>query len=326
MDNFRGYLLRRLLYSLMTIWVIATLVFLLFRSMPGDPTFMIIDPTFPPETRQHLLESFGLDRPVSEQYLRYLGNLVQGDFGVSFFSRRPVSQELGDRLMATVILSAASFLFAYPVGIVSGAFLASRRGKWIENVGISVALFFRSAPLFWTGMLAVMIFSYHLGWLPHSGMRSIGAQYSNEFERFINADFLRHLLLPMIVSGLYFTALPLLLLRNSVLETMNEDYIELVRAKGLSERTILYKHAVRNGILPVVTAAAVHIGLALSGMTVIEVVFSWPGLGRTIVQAVERQDFPVAQGAFLLLALMVLVMNFIADIAYVYLDPRISYR
>lgn len=121
-------------------------------------------------------------------------------------------------------------------------------------------------------------------------------------------------------------ALPLLLLRNSVLETMNEDYIELVRAKGLSERAILYKHAVRNGILPVVTAAAVHIGLALGGMTVLEVVFSWPGLGRTIVQAVQRQDFPVAQGAFLMLAFMVLLMNFLADLAYVYLDPRISYN
>ena len=326
MENFRGYLLRRVFYSLITIWVIATLVFVLFRSMPGDPTVMIVDPTFPPETRQQLLESFGLDRPIGEQYLRFLGNAVQGDFGVSFFSRRPVSQEIGDRVMATVILSTASFLFAYPIGIIGGAFLASRRGKLSENVGITAALFFRSAPLFWTGMLAMTIFSYHLGWLPHSGMRSIGAQYSNEFERFVNIDFLKHLILPMVVSGLYFVAMPLLLLRNSVLETLNEDYIELVRAKGLSERQILYKHAVRNGILPVVTAAATHVGLALGGMTVIEVVFSWPGLGRTIVQAVERQDYPVAQGAFLLLAVMVLVMNFIADIAYVYLDPRISYH
>lgn len=325
MNNFRGYLLRRLFYSLITLWVIATLVFLLFRAMPGDPTLMIIDPTFPPETRQQLLSQFGLDRPVFEQYVRYLQNLTQGDFGVSFFSRRPVAQELGDRVLNTVILGVASFLFAYPLGIAGGAFLASKRGTWIENVGISVTLFFRSAPLFWTAMLGVTIFSFYLGLVPHSGMRTIGAQWTNDFEKFANADFLHHLILPVIVSGLYSMALPLLLLRNSVLETMNEDYIELVRAKGVSERAILYKHAVRNGILPVVTAAAVHIGLALGGMTVIEVVFSWPGLGRTIVQAVQRQDFPVAQGAFLMLAVMVLLMNFIADIAYVYLDPRISY-
>lgn len=326
MNNFRGYLLRRAFYSIVTIWVIATLVFLLFRAMPGDPTLLIVDPTFPQETREQLLASFGLDRPIGEQYLRYLQNLVQGDLGVSFFSKRPVTQELGDRVMATVVLSVASFLFAYPLGIAGGAFLASRRGTWIESVGISVTLFFRSAPLFWTAMLAVTIFSFHLGWFPHSGMRTIGAQYTNDFERFVNIDFLRHLFLPVLVSGLYFMALPLLLLRNSVLETMNEDYIELVRAKGLSERAILYKHAVRNGILPVVTAAAVHIGLALGGMTVLEVVFSWPGLGRTIVQAVQRQDFPVAQGAFLMLAFMVLLMNFLADLAYVYLDPRISYN
>lgn len=325
MDNFRGYLLRRLFYSLITIWVVATLVFLLFRAMPGDPSIFIVDPTFPPETRARILNDFGLDRPLGEQYLLYLQNLLQGDLGVSFFSKRPVVQELGDRVMSTVVLALASFMFAYPLGIVGGAFLASKRGKRIEGLGIVVTLFFRSAPLFWTGMLAVTIFSFQLGWFPHSGMRTIGSQYSNDLERFLHPDFLRHLVLPVVVSGLYFMALPLLLLRNSVLETMNEDYIELVRAKGLSERAILYKHGVRNGILPVVTAAATHIGLALSGMTVIEVVFSWPGLGRTIVQAVERQDFPVAQGAFLMLALMVLLMNFLADIAYVYLDPRINY-
>lgn len=326
MDNFRGYLLRRIFQSLFTLWIIATLVFLLFRAMPGDPALLIVDPTFPPETRERLLASFGLDRPLPEQYLRYLQNLVSGDLGVSFFSRRPVVQELGDRVLNTTVLALASFLFAYPLGIFFGAFLASKRGKWVENVGISATLFFRSAPLFWTGMLAVTIFSYYLGWFPHSGMRSVGYQAANDFEKFVNLDFLRHLILPTVVSGLYFMALPLLLLRNTVLETMNEDYIELARAKGLSDRTVLYRHAVRNGLLPVVTAAAVHIGLALGGMTVIEVVFSWPGLGRTIVQAVERQDFPVAQGAFLMLAVMVLLMNFIADIAYVYLDPRINYR
>lgn len=326
MENFRGFILRRLFHSLITIWVIATLVFLLFRAIPGDPTLRIVDPTFPPETREQLLSKFGLDRPITEQYILYLRNLLTGDLGVSFFSRRPVAVELGDRIMNTMILALGSFLFAYPLGIAGGAFLAARRGSWIENIGITIALFFRSAPLFWTAMIAVTIFSFHLGWFPHSGMRSIGYQAANDFEKFVNLDFLHHLILPVVVSGLYFMALPLLLVRNTVLETLNEDYIELVRAKGLPERTVMFKHAVRNAILPVVTAAAVYIGLALGGMTVIEVVFSWPGLGRTIVQAVQRLDFPVAQGAFLLLSFMVLLMNFIADILYVYLDPRISYK
>jgi ABC-type dipeptide/oligopeptide/nickel transport system permease component len=326
MENLRRFVIRRFFHSLITIWVIATLVFLLFRAMPGDPALRIVDPTFPAETRQQLLAKFGLDRPVTEQYVLYLRNLLVGDLGVSFFSRRPVAVELGDRVMNTVVLALGSFLFAYPLGIAGGAFLAARRGTWIESVGITIALFFRSAPLFWTAMIAVTIFSFYLGWLPHSGMRSIGYQAANDFEKFVNLDFARHMILPVVVSGLYFMALPMLLLRNTVLETLNEDYIELARAKGLPERVVMFRHAVRNAILPVVTAAAVYIGLALGGMTVIEVVFSWPGLGRTIVQAVQRLDFPVAQGAFLILALMVLLMNFIADLLYVYLDPRISYK
>src|SRR5687768_14911758 len=141
MDNFRGYLLRRFLYSLLTLWVVATMIFLLFRVMPGDPALRIVDPTFPPETRDQLLASFGLDRPIGEQYILYLQNLSQGNFGVSFFSRRPVTQEIGDRVANTVILATVSFLFAYPLGIAGGAFLASKRGTWIENVGITVALF-----------------------------------------------------------------------------------------------------------------------------------------------------------------------------------------
>jgi peptide/nickel transport system permease protein len=326
MGNIRGFIVRRLIHSVITIWVIATLVFVLFRATPGDPTALIIDPTFPPETRQQLLESYGLDRSDFEQYVFYLRNLARGDLGVSFFSRRPVVQEIGDRLLNTMILSLAAFLVAYPLGIFGGALLAARRGTWFETVGTVLALFFRSAPLFWTGMLALMIFSFQLGWFPHAGIRSIGYQAANDFEKYVSLDFLRHLFLPALVSGLYFTALPMLLLRNTVLEVLNEDFIELARAKGLSERAILYRHAVRNALLPVVTAAAVYIGLALGGMTVIEVVFSWPGLGRTIVQAVQRQDFPVAQAAFLLLAMMVLVMNFIADLVYAYLDPRITYR
>jgi peptide/nickel transport system permease protein len=326
MTNFQAFLVRRIFHSLITILVIATMVFLLFKAVPGDPTAAIIDPTFPADVRAELQSRFGLDRPVWQQYLFYLKNLVQGDMGLSFYSRRPVTTEIGDRVVNTLILSLGSFLFAYPLGILGGAFLATRRGKWQETIGVTLTLFFRSAPLFWTGMLALTIFSFHLGWLPHAGMRTVGYTAANDFEKYFSLDFLRHLLLPMLVGGLYFSALPLLLVRNTVLELLDEDFILFARAKGLPSYIVLFKHAVRNSILPVVTAAAVYIGLALGGMTVIEVVFSWPGLGRTIVQAVQRQDFPVAQGAFLILAVMVSIMNFLADLAYAYLDPRITYR
>lgn len=326
MNGYRAYLIRRIIYSIITVLVIATLIFLLFRAIPGDPTSMIVDPTFPDDVREEMLKRFGLDKSVWQQYLFYMGNLFRGDLGVSFFSRRPVLTELGDHALNTLVLAFAAFLFAYPIGIAGGAFLATRRGKNIDSIGISISLFFRSAPIFWVGMIAITIFSYNLGWLPHSGMRSIGYEASNAFETFFNLDFLRHLLLPAVVAGLYFAALPLLLTRNTMLDVLDEDYIDLARAKGLSERRIVTHHALRNAILPVVTAAAVYIGLALGGIAVIEVVFSWPGLGREIVQAVSRRDFPVAQGAFLLLAIMVSVMNLVADITYAYLDPRITYK
>jgi peptide/nickel transport system permease protein len=326
MSGFQAYLLRRIIHSLITIWVILTIVFILFRAAPGDPSIYLVDATFPPEVRQQVLQRFGLDKPVWEQYLLYIRNAVQGDLGLSFFSRRPVIQELGDRFLNTAILALASFLIAYPLGTAAGAYLASKRGTKLEAAGIATALFFRSAPQFWTGMMALTIFSFYLGWFPNARMRSVGYEAANVFEKFVSLDFLHHLFLPALVSGLYFAALPLLLMRNTVLEVLNEDFIELVRAKGLSESAILFKHGVRNAILPIVTAAAVYIGLALGGMAVIEVVFSWPGLGREIVRAVKVGDYPLAQGSFLMLAIMISLMNLIADMLYAYLDPRITYK
>jgi ABC-type dipeptide/oligopeptide/nickel transport system permease component len=326
MTGFRGFIIRRVFHSLITIWVILTVVFVLFRAAPGDPSLRIADATFPPAVRQQILERFGLDKPVWQQYLIYMRNVVQGDLGLSFFTRRPVSQELADRFWNTAILAMASFLIAYPLGAVMGAYLASKRGTKLESLAIAFSLFFRSAPLYWTGMLALTYFSFTLGWFPNGRIRDVGYVASNAFEKYVSLDFLHHLALPAIVAGLYFAALPLLLMRNTVLEVLNEDFIELARAKGLSENAVLFRHGVRNAVLPIVTAAAVYIGLALGGMAVIEVVFSWPGLGREIVAAVKGGDYPVAQGAFLMLAVMISLMNLIADVLYGYLDPRITYQ
>jgi peptide/nickel transport system permease protein len=326
MKGFRGFLIQRLLFAIFTIWVITTIVFVLFRAVPGDPTTYIVDSTFPPEVRQEILHEFGLDKPLWQQYGIYIWNLLRGDLGVSFASHRPVIQELGEVLPNTLILAFTSFMIAYPLGALIGAFLASKRGKWADSLGISLALFFRSAPLFWTGMVALTIFSFKLGWVPIGRMREVGYVASSGLDKYLNLDFLHHLIMPSLVAGIYFAALPLMLTRNTVLEILGEDYIELVRAKGLSERTILLRHGVRNAMLPVVTAAAVYIGLAVAGMVELEVVFSWPGLGRAIVLAVQLHDYPVAQGAFLLLAIMVSVMSLLADLAYGYLDPRITYK
>lgn len=326
MKGFRAFLIRRFLFSIFTIWVITTLVFILFRLMPGDPSTYIVDATFPPEVRQEILHDFGLDKPILEQYVIYMGKLLKGDLGLSFTSNKPVSQEIGEVLLNTLILSLTSFLIAYPLGALFGAFLASKRGKFADSAGISLTLFFRSSPLFWTGMLALTILSFKLGLFPNGRMREIGYVATSGIDKYLSLDFLHHLILPALVAGIYFAALPLMLTRNTVLEVLREDYIELARAKGLSERTILLRHGVRNAILPVVTAAAVYIGMAVAGMVEIEVVFSWPGIGRAIVLAVQQHNYPVAQGAFLLLAIMVSIMNFVADLVYGYLDPRITYN
>jgi peptide/nickel transport system permease protein len=326
MKGFRAFLIQRIIFAIFTVWIITTLVFVLFRAVPGDPTTYIVDSTFPPEVRQEILRKFGLDKPVWQQYGIYIWNLLRGDLGFSFATHKPVIEEIGQVLPNTLILALTSFLISYPLGALIGGFLASKRGKWEDTLGIALSLFFRSAPLFWTGMIALTIFSFKLGWFPSGRMREMGYIATSGLGKYLNLDFLHHLIMPSLVAGLYFAALPLMLTRNTVLEVLEEDYIELVRAKGLSERTILFRHGVRNAILPVVTAAAVYIGLAVAGMVELEVVFSWPGLGRAIVLAVRSHDYPVAQGAFLLLAIMVSVMSLLADLAYAYLDPRITYN
>lgn len=320
------YLVRRLAQMVVTLWIIATLIFVLLRMAPGDPASVIIDPTFPASVKAQLMHEYGLDKSVPEQYLLYVKNLATGNFGVSFFSREPVIDDIAGKALNTATLALAAFLFAYPLGIAAGAYLANRRKTWKEAVGLSVAMFFRSAPGFWVGMLALMLFSFKLGWFPAAGMRDAGYDSSGTLDTFFSLDFLHHLMLPAIVAGLEFLVLPLLLTRTSMLDVLDEDYVELARAKGLSRRRIQYHHALRNAMLPVVTEAAVFIGLAFGALTVIEVVFSWPGLGREIALAVTRHDYPVAQAAFLLLAVLVSVMNVVADLLYRRLDPRISFR
>ncbi len=325
MQGFRGYIIMRVLQSIITVLAIATILFFLFRAAPGDPVDYMIDPTFPPEVKEQVRARFGLDKPVSEQYVKYMWNLLQGDMGYSFFSQRPVTRVIADRVWNTLILALTSFLIAYPLGVFVGAILATKRNTAVDSGGITISLFFRSAPLFWTGMIFITIFSLKLGLFPYARMREVGYEADNLFQTYFSLDFLHHLILPALVAGLYLAALPMLLMRNSVLETLDEDYIELARAKGLKERVVLFRHAGRNAILPIVTAAAVYIGMALGGMVVIEVVFNWPGLGKTIVDAVTAKDYPLAQGAFIMLAIMVSFMNLVADLLYGYLDPRITY-
>jgi peptide/nickel transport system permease protein len=322
----RRYLLRRFLQNALTLVVVVTLIFVLFRTLPGDPSTVLIDPLAPAEVRQEMTRRLGLDRPLWEQYALYVRDLLQGDMGRSFLRQRPVTEALGEKIVNTLVLVLATFLVAYTVGAAGGVFLAWKRGERTEIVGNALVLLFRSAPVFWSGILAIMLFSFVLDLLPLGGMRSVGQGGEAGLARFASWDFVYHLILPVTVGALHFCGLPLLLVRNTVLEIMGEDFMEMARAKGMPTRTLIFKHALRNALLPAVTASALFIGWAMGGMVLIEYVFSWPGLGQEIVTAVNNRDYPLAQGAFIFISVLVMSLNFIADALYGYLDPRVRVR
>ena len=306
------------------LWAVATLTFLLFRLMPGDPTLNFLSPTFTDETRAALLKSFGLDKPLWEQYLIYLGQLLRGDFGRSFLQAAPVSDVLWAALPNTVTLTLVSLCIAYAFGIIAGAFLAFRRGALVEATAIPVALATRAAPEFWLGMLVLALFAFQLGWFPTGGAVSPGGSLGSLGTRLTSADFWWHLCLPALTLTLFLQGLPLLLMRATMLEVMNDEFIVMARMKGLSRWSIVMRHAARNALLPVVTAFALGLGASIGGNVVIETVFAWPGIGRVLVQAVQGADYPVAQGAFIMIAFVLVIMNTVADLAYAWLDPRVS--
>ncbi len=322
--NRARYLLRRLLQALLALFIIATLLFFLFRLGLPDPTAALITEGLSLEEREMVRARFGLDRPLFEQYLIYLGNIVQGDFGFSFSYRAPVADIIWERLANTLVLMLSAILIAYAIGVPLGAWLSWRRGSGTDTAGIILGLMFRSAPMFWTGMMAILIFGVSLGWFPTSGMRPLPYEATGFFDKIFTLDFLAHLILPALIVALYYLGSPLLIMRNTMMEVYGEDFIEMARAKGLPERRILYHHAARNALLPVVTQLAVTIGLAAGGQVVVEVVFSWPGLGREILNAVRTSDFPLAQASFLIMAAFVITLNLLVDILYTTLDPRVT--
>lgn len=298
----------------------------MFRILPGDPTTMFVDAALPQEAREAVLEQFGLDKPLSEQYFLYMKNFVQGDFGISFSSREPVVDLIGDYLFPTIFLMGFTILLALIIAIIFGALTAWYRGTKFEGIVISIALFFRSAPVFWIGMVALAFFSYQLNLFPIGGMYEPGEGGSGFFDTYFSLAFFHHLLLPSLVGAAYYIATPMLVMRSSLIEIMEDDFIELNRAKGLSETSLLFKHGVRNALLPVVTEIALLVGFAIGGQVLIEVVFNWPGIGRLIVDSIQRNDYPVAQATFFLMGVIVISLNLLADILYGYLDPRVSYK
>jgi peptide/nickel transport system permease protein len=318
-------LLSRLGSGLFVLWAVVTLCFLMFRLMPGDPTLNYIEPTMTEEQRQDMLRAFGLDRPLHEQYVLYLLQLVQGNLGQSFLHGRPVLEMVLEAFPLTVVLTLSALVIAYVFGIVAGAWLAWKRGRMAEAVAIPLVLATRAAPEFWLGMLMLAAFAFALGWFPSGGAATAGAEHASLLARLTSADFLHHLVLPAATLAVYLQGLPLLLMRSTMLEVMQDEFVTMARMKGLSEWTIVMRHAARNALLPVATAFALGVGGSVGGNVVIETVFAWPGLGRMLVSAVQGADYPLAQGTFLLIAAVLVVMNIIADLLYSVLDPRVSH-
>lgn len=319
-----SYLARRLLYLVINLWVLITIAFFLFRLLPGNPADFLIDPLLTdPERRAAVMERLGLNDPLLVQYFKYLAALLQGDLGTSFRTNLPVTEIVGRSFANTMVLVVVMFVVAYSVGITVGAYFASRRGALAERIGGTLALVVRGAPAFFIGVLLILLFSAQLGWLPSTGMRSGNYSESNLWAVYTSPDFLRHLILPVATAAITACVAPMILMRNTMLDVMHSDFMDLVEAKGVPRRKRLYRHGVRNALMPLVAEGSQFIGYAVGGLVEIEVVFSWPGLGREIVTAINTRDYLVAQGAFIYIGILVMVVYFIADLLAAALDPRL---
>jgi peptide/nickel transport system permease protein len=303
------HLVSRIGSALIVVVGVCTLVFLLIHLVPGDPVEAMLGESARPADRAALRASLGLDRPLGEQYLEYLGRLVRLDLGESFQERRPVRQILAERLPATLELAAAALVLALVMALPLGVTAASHRGGVMDSGAMGLSLLGISIPNFWLGPLLIMVFSLWLGWTPVSGREGPAS-----------------LILPAVTLGTGLAAVLARMVRSSVLEVLGEDYIRTARAKGLSEGAVLWGHALRNAWLPVLTLIGLQLGGLLGGAVITETVFAWPGVGSLLVEAIQGRDYPVVQACVLLISLAYVAVNTLTDLAYTWVDPRIRLR
>jgi peptide/nickel transport system permease protein len=333
----KWYIAKRLLMLIPVLLGASILVFSLIHLAPGDPARTIAGEHASIQTIERIQEKYGLNKPLPTQYWIWLKQALQGDFGRSIVSNEFVSKEIWSRFPNTVELTLLAMFIAVVVGVIAGIVSASRQYSLLDYGFMGVALFGVSMPVFWLGIMLMMIFGVYLRWFPIGGRMSIMVSFTRitgfylldsviagNWQAFISA--LRHLILPAIALGTIPMATVARVTRSSMLEVLRQDFIRTERAKGLSERLVIYKHAVRNALIPVVTVIGLNFGLLLAGAILTETVFSWPGLGRYVVKAVQMRDYPAVQGCVLFFALIFVIVNLITDIIYVYIDPRIKYQ
>ncbi len=324
----RGYLIKRTAYSLVLIFFVLVVNFVIFQMMPGDPMAIFANPTRLQGVEQvaEIRSLWGLDQPLHIKFVTYMKNMLTGQFGISYMSGDYVAAEVLERLSNTVLLVGVSTILAIIIGTILGVVTAHKRGSPIDSGLVITALTTYSLPSFWMGMIFLLIFHYRLGWFPGVGTTSFSPINPAPNVLVYALDRLWHLFLPAMTLTLFLYGSYLLLARATMLETLTEDYIITARAKGLKERTVLFKHALKNASLPLITNAAISIGFILSGAIITEQVFVYPGLGMWTWKAIDFVDYPVLQTIFFLVALCVIVANFIADILYGVIDPRIKYE
>lgn len=320
----RAYLAQRLVTMVVTIWAVVTIVFFMIRLIPGDPTTVFVREDMPLEAIKRQRAAWGLEDPLYVQYLRYLGNLITFNFGDSFQQRAPVGDLLWRAVGNTLILLVPATVLMTVLGAILGAIVGWRRGSRLEASSVVISLLLRSMPTFFIGMLLLLFFAYQWQILPPGGISAPGT-FPSYREMIFSIDLWKRLVLPTAAVVLHGFYAPMLLMRTSIIEFKGEDFVEVLRAKGLSERQII-RHAARNAMLPLITSTAITFALIVDGQVVLEQVFSWPGVGRLVVQAMLDRDYPVLQAAFFLVAASVIVANFIADLLYGVLDPRVRYE
>lgn len=303
------YILRRLLYALPTLLGVTLAVFLLVRLIPGDPARLIAGLLASDEEVQRLRTELELDRPLPEQYVRFLANVLSGDLGLSAVTRTPVIVEIGIRARATMTLAVTSTALAVAAGVGAGVLAAAYHNTAVDYAVMVAALSGVSVPVFWLGIMLMLLFAVHLHWLPAGGIGTPA-----------------HLILPAVTLAAFSTAIVARMTRGSLLEVLGMDFVRTARAKGIAQWAVIIRHALRNALIPVVTVVGLQFGTLLGGAVLTETTFAWPGLGRLLVSAITARDYPVIQGIVIVFATMFVLVNLVTDLLYVYIDPRIRYE
>jgi peptide/nickel transport system permease protein len=314
---------RRLVKAMILIFAIAVVNFLLIRMAPGDPAAVMAgeagaaDEKFVAQLRQE----FGLDRPFPVQLWRYVSGVATLDLGYSYRNKRSVASMVFERLPATLLLTVTAFLFALGAGVALGAVAATFVGRWVDTVATVLSLTFYATPIFWIGLMGILLFSIQLDWLPAFGMETVGGHFTG-VTRLL--DIAAHLVLPALTLGLFYVAIYARLTRAAMLEVQTQDFVKTAKAKGLPSGRIVRAHILRNAILPVITLAGIQAGQLIGGSILVETVFAWPGIGRLAFEALLQRDYQTLLGVFLLTSVMVVLFNLITDFIYTMVDPRIE--